>query len=506
MDMKEGNGRRDRRAESSGDCCRFLEAKPDRCRTSPNTAEFDDWVVDFTGYEFPDSRAGGNNPEPNAVASVPEPVENAAGSAAGVPKRRWIGPCLLSIFVAACLGAVWCAFFDSYTAETKLLFISPVATSPGQGSWNVEQEVELLKSSTLAHRVLDAGTGPVRNSVAVKQISSPAGARPDTVISGGPANADELLGRLSFDMARWHGGGSITIAVRGNDPQHLKSILNSYSRQYLQSRHELVSLASISAGPTRPGARFSGNQDFISVLDAELARMELMKRNCALALTLMDKKTDKKKGSTGDFLPSGLGSELTSLNKINDELVNLFIKKQHLATRFHPTGREIAEVNQQIDGLRKMLHRHLQQQVTFLQSGMDQLEARKREIQGRTRPASGESEFLERKLLCGNGPAAGEWIPISSDVVIMPGRPIVVKKPIRELFTSFIGRSVDSLLNRRNKPGPTDGPNGAPSRLACTETLLEDRLNGGQGPREIPPVMCSQDSSSKQVPSGGAHK
>jgi hypothetical protein len=504
MKIKEETGGRDRTADSLGGRFLPLGKRPNSETPCSSTAEFEDWVVDFSGCEFL------NSTDPARVdtgsrATLSAVCERPKGTP-GNRSRRRAAMFLLSALIVVSCGALWVSFFDTYMAETKLLFVSRAATSPRQGAWSVEQELELLKSSTLAHRVLDTRTQPTGNSVHVSQVSSLALTRLKPNLQSSVGNAEQLLGSLSFSVDRWDGGGCVTIAMSGDDPRYLKSALNSYIRQYLQSRHELVKLAAIASGPTRPGKRFSGNYDFSSLLDGELARMELMKRNCELALTLMDKKMGKKRNSLGGFLPSGLGAELTSLNRINDELVKLSIKKQHLATRFSPGSREISEVNQEIEGLRRMMRQHLSQQVTFLKTGMEQLQARKREIQAQSRPASGQSESREQIQLCGIGPAAGRWIPVSSDVVIMSGRPLVVKRPIRERIRSVVGRALDSLRDHLKSPGPVDRPNGSASRLACTTTPLFQKPKDVQALLEMTPERCSKNPSGKHGPSSGTQK
>ncbi len=503
MKMKEETGGRDRMADSLGGSLSRLGKRPDPGKPMSPKAEFDDWVVDFTGCELlnsTDAASGDLGPR----ATLSEPGENAEATP-GIRTRRRVAMLLLSALIAVSFGALWLSFFDTYTAEMKLLFVSHAATSPRHGPWSVEQELELIKSSTLDHRVLDVSTRPSGDSLHVKQVSNYASVPPQAGLGSSAGNPDQLVDRLSFRVDRWDGGGCVTIALSGDDPRFLKFALDAYSRQYLQSRHELVNLAAIAGGPTRPGARFSRNYDFSSVLEGELARMELMKRNCELALTLMDKKRSKKGNTLGGFLPSGLGAELTSLNRINDEIVNLSIKRQHLATRFHPASREIREVNQEIEGLRRMMRQHLSQQVTFLRTGMEQLQARKREIQGQARPASGQAESRKQTHLCGNGLVPEGWIPVTPDVVIMPGRPIVVKRPLRERILSFVNRAVD-LLDRWNEPCPTDRPNGSVSRLACTTTPLFQRPKDVQDRIDTTTESYSKDSSGTHDLSQGTHK
>lgn len=438
---------------------------------SPQAA-FERRVVEFEDSEFVVSPEG----EPTSV-SGPTEAKEGSGTAERPRRKRFIALSLLSALFMACLGAFWALFLDSYSAETKMLFVSQASpTTPGI-SWSMEQELEILKRSTLARDALYSPREP-EDASTVRSVSTHHSVTPYSPDGIDSPSTGQTLDRLSFRVDRWNGGGCVTIGARGDSPAELRSLLENYTKQYVRSRRELVSLASISCGPTRPSIRFSGNPDFLAVLDGELARMELMKQNCELALTFIDDKMDKKRGFQSGFLPSGLGSELTSLNKINDELVNLCIKRQDLATRFNPASREMTELNQKIHGLRRMMRQHLRQQVSFLQTGMEQLQARRREIRGQSRPAYGRSEPKTRKDLCAEAPAVGGWIPVSPDVVIMPGRPIVVREPLRERITNFVGRALDFLLRDWNRPCPIELPTWTASRMACASAPFDMEAKG----------------------------
>lgn len=506
MEVKERIDRRDLNTDSSRGIFSSHKKLPDPEKPRPLPDEFEEWVVDFTGCDLLDAKDGKSG-DSGPLAGLSCDLTAPAGETPVRIRRKrpgvWI---LVSAFILVCGAGAYLSFLDSYQAETKLLFVAPASSIARSGPWSVEQELEILKSSTLTHRVLNSPVVGTGNPGDVTQVSHPAPAPPDSVACGSNGNVDQLHEMLSFRVDRWDGGGCVTVCLRGDDPRALKSLLTAYTREYLQSRHELVTLTSIARGPTRPGERFSGHPDFVSVLDAELARMEFMKRNCELALKLMEKKSDKKKGSWGVFLPSGLGAELTSLNRINEELVNLSIKKQHLATRYHPASREIGEVNQEIEGLRLMMLRHLKQQVAFLSTGLEQLEARKREIRKEATPTCGQPEARGGKLLCGNGPDQGEWIPVSSDIVIMPGRPIVVKRPIRERFLSLIDSATNFLLDRPKSPRPTDPQNGTAPRLACTTTTLLEGPKSREDGRKVHTEPGLKESSRKQGLSAGPHK
>lgn len=466
MEIKEGIDRRQLRTGPMG------HGDPERREASgsespSSLAEFKDWEVDVSelesqgptqgpvedrGRQFTDSR-------PDQDSNTPSRSPRSA---------RLVVSFFLLVVIAACSGVIWLSLFDAYTAETKLLFVSRPAASSPSAPWCVEQELELLKSPKMADRVVLAAAQKPESIAQFTQVSSCDPVRSGETMGSSPGKPEQsLLDSLSFRVEKWDQGGCVTIAIQGNDPHHLKSVLHSYTQQYLRSRQDLSSLVSKTSGPTRPSVASSENRGLLAVLDGELARRELIARNCELALDLMDTKGK----SAGSLFPGAIVADLPALKTINDELVNLAIKRQHLTIRYQSSSPEIREVNQEIESFRKMMRQYLQQQVIFLRSGIQQLEALKRQNQAETRPASGESGMQARNQLCGITPASEEWVAVGPSVVVLPGTPTVVKQPLREELQRIKDRTLEYLFDRRNRPCPTDPSTvTASAHLACTPT------------------------------------
>jgi hypothetical protein len=337
--------------------------------------------------------------------------------------------CLASFLIVVIMTVVtYLSGVDKYTVETKLLFISP--EQKNTIAWPLEKEVEGLKSSQLIFLLArdlckESETGATRNVAWNFEATS-----------SGPAAFDTRAGAVGgvTEFMRWFsdelvvesnvapGKAAVTLRLRGDDPEFLKTVLNAYVRRYSDYRRGMEGETALDffrpAGKGEPGSPYAS----LDSIQDQLQKIDFQQRECELAMKLLD----SRKGAFGGFFPAAKIEGVPTLAHFQQKIVELEIAKRSLSVRYTPKSREIRNIDLEMQGVRSAMRECLSEHLHFLEKGKDLLIGQKAELERLAPPG-------ER---CGKGPCSGRlpngdaWFSLAGGLRVIQDKPSVSKKPM----------------------------------------------------------------------------
>jgi hypothetical protein len=235
-------------------------------------------------------------------------------------------------------------------------------------------------------------------------------------------------------------------------------------------------LASVNSEAAPPPARLGAIEDRIQELT-------MSRREVDLAL----KHLDSGKGIFRGFVPVSQGAGTAYLQRFQDKIVELEIKKRSMAARFTSRSSEMRAVNQEIKGIREGMREALGSQLVFLTRKVEDLQAR------RTRLAKTRAPVKEGRASSGaNRPCSGRlngrdsWYFAADGLYIITDRPSTVHRPVTAKAAKFTGTLHAYLFSPGSSPGTTavaKAPDRANDHIALAgcvtiNGLYTNRANG----------------------------
>ena len=256
-------------------------------------------------------------------------------------------PRLLLLAYAGIATIVTAVFFyllspGNYRIDANLLFLCAQAGDPSGRAWQLEKEVEILKSPRVLHlasRELVAGKASregVQGSFGVPARSGGVAAQPD--LPDYTATTEWLSEKLS--VTSQPSTGMATVSITGQDPERLREAMHAYLKHYARHRSELAADAALSGNPGQAGSTFGRPASVWSEIRNELEKVIAQQHECEMALKFMD----SGKGPFRGFLPESNLTWVPSLSAFQNKIVELEIKKQSLGARFTTESKDVQAI------------------------------------------------------------------------------------------------------------------------------------------------------------------
>lgn len=380
--------------------------------------------------------------------------------------RRWM-VFMLVFFSAAAGWAIIGAITQGFSVETRLVYLYEPSRSA-----NLEQEINMLTSpqvlvstakdfsSERSNVWRDNRVLTTRPAVATRATATDS----PTIHNAGDRAAGflqwfthnlEVVPEFSPGMVK------VSLTLQGKDPEFLKLVLDAYLNRYADWRQNLE------ASPESSSFRFSDQQRALSPRTVEsgtasqqLQQIQFQKWNLELALKLLD----STKSPFAGFLPANNALGVSSLNRFQDKIAELEIKKSCLAVRFMPSSPEIHEVDLEMQAVKTAMRSCIIENLRFLKEGGEFLNARQQEPELQQRPAIRNTTIP---------PSEGmPWFVVLDGIYVLREGPEVTSQPLYAMVAAG-GKRLVTWWRSPSK-----------ATLASQEMGLEDKgvvLAGGIG-------------------------
>lgn len=391
-----------------------------------------------------------------------------AGSVSKTPSRsrRWM--VLLLVFFSTAAGwAIMGTITQGYSVEARLVYLYEPSCAA-----DLEREISMLTnpqvlvgtakefSSERSNVWRDNRDLTIRPAMATQATVTDS----PTMHNAGDRAAGFLqwfTHNLAVVPEFSPGMAKVTLSLQGKDPKFLKLVLDAYLNRYADWRRNLE------ASPDRSSFRFSDQQRAFSPRTAEagtvsqqLQQIQFQKWNLELALKLQN----STKNPFAGFLPASDALGVSFLNRFQEKIAELEIKKSCLAVRFMPSSPEIREVDLEIQAVKTAMRSCIIENLRFLKEGGEFLNARQQQPEFQQRPAIMNTTIP---------PSEGmPWFVVTDGIYVMREGPDVTSQPLHALVAAGGKRLVAWW---RSPPKAT---------LASQEKGLEDKsvvLAGGTG-------------------------
>ncbi len=380
--------------------------------------------------------------------------------------RRWM--VLLLVFFGTAAGwAIISAVTQGYSVEARLVYLYDPSCSA-----DLEREISMLASpQVLVNTAKDFSSErsnpwrdnrvlTTRPAFATKATATDS----PTIHNAGDSTAGFLqwfTHNLAVVPEFSPGMAKVSLTLQGKDPEFLKLVLDAYLNRYADWRRNL------GASPEPSSVQFSDQQRAFSPRTAEsgtvnqqLQQIQFQKWNLELALKLLD----STKSPFAGFLPANNALGVSSLNRFQDKIAELEIKKSCLAVRFMPSSPEIREVDLEIQAVRTAMRSCIIENLQFLKEGGKFLNARQQKPEFQQRPA-----IMDTTITTSEGMP---WFVVLDGIYVLREGPDVTSQPLYAMVAAG-GKRLVTWWRSPSK-----------ATLASQEMRLEDKgvvLAGGIG-------------------------
>jgi len=385
------------------------------------------------------------NPDDHTLVRVGSPVSNAKEKllhyyqsilealgkiVTGLNPPRFVG--LAALFML--IGIIsYLAFWDSYRVNARLLLFQRDDLAKVSSDSSLEREVEMLKNPELMELF---GGDVYRQITAVRQASGG-----DRVSAGKTLDLPKAaqtnfrnasaLGRwlqkaMSVDSEISNGVAKVSLSLRGDNPDLLQAVMESYVSRYAEHRLMLEAQAARHTALGPRDHRIAGAGTLTGPASEQLQRVELQEHGCELALRLID----RGKGVFSGFVPDAGMAGTPSLSQFQEKIVQLEIKKRALEVQFTPNAREVRAVDLEIQGVKRAMRECLVEHLEFLKKGKEQL-LTQHEISGLQKvPIRGHYQNGGKGSESPPSARPESWILIRDGLYMLHDRPRVSGKPL----------------------------------------------------------------------------
>ncbi len=346
-------------------------------------------------------------------------------------RKRNYSSKLFQITLIILLTAIAVSYFkinDKYSVETKLTFVP--TDIKGAGAISTPREMELLKHPnvvlmTAQNCLRQARETPVEGAPNETNSWDCAAAAPNNEQDAENCIINKFAGTTDFinwlndnlvvESSAENNVVSAGLRLQGDDPEFLKTVLNSYVKSYSDYRRSVREQMTPSAnGPVSEPA--------VRALNDELQKVVLQQKQCDLTLRLIS----SRKGVFRGFIPDSQLNGIPSLANFQQRIVELEIKKRSLSVRYTPKSREIQNVDFEIKQIREVMKDCITEHLYFLQQSRELLLAQKSELEKRV-----DRKNCPANKLSGVMPGGEPWFSVADELRIIQEKPRVSRKPIR---------------------------------------------------------------------------
>ncbi len=244
---------------------------------------------------------------------------------------------------------------------------------------------------------------------------------------GSPDDLEKWLNKEICISSQVSGAtAKVLLRLRGDDPEFLRSVLDSYVCRYADYRRTLEAQSRDRFQQTQYKDRHAIDSNLAATISSRLQKIELEERGCRLALQLINSGKGVFSGFVSDVSLTGL----PSLAPFQEKIVQLEIKKRSLATQFMPHSKELAAVDLEIQGMRSAMRECLAEHLHFLKKEKEQFYSEEKTLQHKAGSvaAHGRAPTIEP---CGGASSPGDrWIAPRDGLYVLREAPFVAKRPL----------------------------------------------------------------------------
>jgi hypothetical protein len=481
------------RSEGGEDMARNKECIEDYFRREPETASpLDDLEFSEIGPETIPLK-NQKSPEKNRVVEEKQLDEKPRikpwEKLLGVGRRKYYS--LLALTVAILAIGFYLLATQSYTVETKLVFVVGDTAALEREGWALGRELSILQNpgtgfllSKRYYQGLDPSTILSSNE---KNIPDPLLFKATSV---DPSTVKNNLFKSSKDFESWisksmsfdpdlaNGQNRVAIRLAGPDPSLLKGVLQDYVGSYVDLRRVIDARAKEKTTVAMPQQIDNSVQErSIQRLDEKIKKLDELRYEYQLALNLMD-------SGGGSFSALALDSKSpasTTLTRFQDKIIQLEIERGALENRYTPQSREIKSVDFQIQGVKGLMKQYLVDQIEFVKKDKNLLIAQKNDLEGVTSDTRKSEKPRNLGRLSGLLVNGAKWYLLNDGLSVISEPPSITEKP----FIAKLGEAKDAFVSSlfspsAGKPGPL------PSYDQRSLTQYSGQPTGPQSKPELP--------------------
>ncbi|MGO9738572.1 MAG: hypothetical protein ACLPVO_14245 [Desulfomonilaceae bacterium] len=353
---------------------------------------------------------------------------------------------------------------QSYTVETRLVFIVSDRNALEKENWSPMRELSLLQNpkttSVLSSKYfstvdpmnffnkVDGNT--VDSLFSQSTVVNPMLVKTDFYKT--PVDFESWISKsITFEPDFYGGQNGVAIKLTGPDPQLLKGVLLDYVSSYVDLRRVVAARSKEKGKPNSPApaevAENSQKLKSLENLNEKIKKLDLLLNDYQLAMTLMD----SNNGSMSSFSIDPNSPIFSTLARFQDKIIQLEIERGSLETRFTPQSREIKSVDFQIDGVKGLMRQYLTEQIKYLNNDKDMLIAQTKDFENSPQPkseiAEGPKDMSKSSGMLASG---AKWYFLNNGLSVINENPFVTSKPLLGRIGDFKDALLASLFSSGN--------------------------------------------------------
>lgn len=365
---------------------------------------------------------------------------------------------------------------QSYTVETRLVFIVGDRNALEKENWSPMRELSLLQNpktaSVLSSRYF-ATVDPmslfnkVDGNAVDSFFSQSTEINPRLVkkeFYKTPVDFESWLSKsITFEPDFYGGQNGVAIKLTGPDPQLLKGVLLDYISSYVDLRRVVAVRSKEKGKPNSPApaevAENSQKLKSLENLNDKIKKLDLLLNDYQLAMKLMN----SSDGSISSVSIDPNSPIFPNLARFQDKIIQLEIERGSLEARFTPQSHEIKSINFQIDGVKGLMRQYLSEQIKYLNNDKDMLMTQKKDFENNPLPKSEIAEEPKDMSKSSGMLASGaKWYFLNDGLSVINENPFVTSKPLlgkmADLKDALLASLFSSGNGGRSRP-PSGGPN-----------------------------------------------
>ncbi|MFA6223165.1 MAG: hypothetical protein WC647_12700 [Desulfomonilaceae bacterium] len=431
-----------------------------------------------------------------------------------LPKKYYM---YAAIALVCLLLTMYLLIVQSYTVETRLVFIIGNRNALNKDNWSPLREMSVLQnpatSSLLTKRYYN-GIDPLSLFNKTAQNTPESFFQDMTAVNPSllkkdyfknPVDFESWLSKsISFEPEFYTGQNRVVIKLTGTNPELLKGLLMDYVGSYVDLRRTIEAKSKETAGisaPKEPAADKTATQQSIDSLNEKIKRLESLEREYEMVLKVIE-----AGGGSGAASVDPQSPVFTTLARFQDKIIQLEIERGSLEARFTPQSHEIKSIDFQIEGVRGLMRQHLTEQMSYLKKDKDTFVAQKAELeqnsQAKTEVAEESRDMSKSSGMLASG---AKWYFLNDGLSVINENPFITSKPLLGKLGDIKDALAASLFSSgngsRNRPtgqyvGSMNNQYGPPPGQQYYEpSHYRGGPNMEQGPRQ-PMDFYHNDASS----------
>ncbi len=353
---------------------------------------------------------------------------------------------------------------QSYTVETRLVFIIGDRKALEKENWSPMRELSLLqnpKTTSVLSSKYFATVDPMSlfNKVDGNSVDSifsksteinPMLVKKDFYKTS--VDFESWLSRsITFEPDFYGGQNGVAIKLTGPDPKLLKGVLLDYISSYVDLRRVVAARSKEMGKPQSPVPaeviENAQNQKALESLNEKIKKLDLLLNDYQLAINLME----SNNGSISSFSLDPNSPIFANLARFQDKIIQLEIERGSLEARFTPQSHEIKSINFQIDGVKGLMRQYLSEQIKYLNNDKDMLIAQKKDFENNPQPKSEMTEeHKDMSKSSGMLASGAKWYFLNDGLSVINENPFVTSKPLLGKIADLKDALLASLFSSGN--------------------------------------------------------